>query len=67
MKIKEIIKRISCKHNNQECLTNVYGDYITCLSSGKKIYRSIWKCSDCGKIIMSEILNEKCEYKNWRK
>lgn len=67
MKIKKIIQRIFCKHENKRCLTNIHGDYINHVSSGRRIYRSIWGCPDCGRIIMSEYLDDNCEYVNWQK
>ena len=62
-----MFKRLRCKHKNQQCLTNICGDYILTVSTHRKIYRSIWKCKGCGKIIMNEYLIKECPYINWRK
>ena len=68
MKIKKFIQRIFCKHENKRCLTNVAGDYIFYVSTNSRhVYRSIWGCPDCGKIIMSEYLDDNCEFVNWEK
>ena len=65
--MNKYIKRLKCNHQNKKCLTNVCGDYILVVSSWSKIYRSIWECQDCGKIIRSEYLDSDCNYINWRK
>lgn len=44
------LKKIFCKHENLEFIRNIYGDEINRVSL-KHIYRSIWKCKDCGKIV----------------
>ena len=61
MKIKKIIQKIFCKHENKRCLTNIYGDYINHVSSGRRIYRSIWGCPDCGRILISEEIRDNSE------
>ena len=48
--MKRFLKQIVCKHENLEFIRNIYGDEINRVSL-KHIYRSIWKCKDCGKII----------------
>ena len=48
--MKRFLKQIVCKHENLEFIRNIYGDEINRVSL-KHIYRSMWKCKDCGKII----------------
>lgn len=60
----KLFKRILCKHINQECMSNFYGDFINIVSN-RKIIRSVWRCKDCGKIIYKEILGENCKVINW--
>ena len=48
--MKRLLKQIVCKHENLEFIRNIYGDEINKVNL-KYIYRSIWKCKDCGKII----------------
>lgn len=42
---------IFCKHKNLKFIRNIHGDEINYISPIKMIYRSEWKCKDCGKII----------------
>lgn len=52
-----MLKQLFCKHKNQRFIRNIYGDEINRIST-KKIFRSEWKCSDCGKVIYhSELVN----------
>jgi len=60
-----LFKRLFCKHENIECLTNFHGDCINIVSTSKKIYRSAWRCKGCGKIIYSEYLDNNCKTVNW--
>lgn len=60
----KIIKRLRCKHTNQECMSNFYGDFINIISV-KKVYRSAWVCKDCGKVIYSEYLEPSCKITNF--
>ena len=46
-----IIKRLFCKHK-YEFVRNIFGDEINYTN-----YRSIWKCSKCGKIKYSKTLH----------
>lgn len=39
-----------CKHKNLKFIRNIYGDEINYISL-KMIYRSEWKCKDCGRIV----------------
>lgn len=50
-----IFKRIFCKHKNIYWVRNIYGDEINDISS-RHIYRSIWRCKDCGRTFYKEIL-----------
>lgn len=51
------IKQKFCKHENLKFYRNIYGDEINRRSTNNKIYRSIWICKDCGKVIYKEDLN----------
>lgn len=42
--------KLFCKHKNQKWVRNIYGDEINRIST-RKIYRSEWRCADCGKVI----------------
>lgn len=59
-----IIKRLLCRHEHKTCVTNFYGDMINRISL-RKVYRSAWRCEDCGKIIYSEKLEPSCKVVNW--
>lgn len=50
--------KLFCKHKNQKWVRNIYGDEINRIST-RKIYRSEWKCADCGKTIYHHDLNER--------
>lgn len=54
--LQDIFYRIKCKHNDLEFYKNIYGDNINGYSSGVPIYRSIWRCKNCGKLILRENL-----------
>lgn len=60
--LKKFIKRLLCKHEEKECITNFVGEW-------EKIYkcRSMWRCKKCGKIIYSDKYNFECEYTNYDK
>jgi hypothetical protein len=47
------IKRLFCKHSFS-FVRNIYGDEI--IHSGWK--RSVWKCDTCGKVNLSDSLQE---------
>ena len=51
-----LVKQMLCEHNEQVHLMNIYGDYINYISPINKIYRSIWICKRCNKIIYKEKL-----------
>lgn len=51
----KILKRLFCKHSFVFD-RNIYGDEINRISLSK-IYRSKWKCSECGKIKYKGELN----------
>lgn len=65
MKIPKIVKRLSCKHDNLKCVTNYHGDMIHQVSTYKRIYRSAWICTNCGKTIFSEHLEPTCKVVNY--
>lgn len=58
----KIIKRILCKHENLDFVRNIYGDEINWIST-KHLYRSIWVCRECGKIIYKGELYKREEAK----
>lgn len=58
--IKKWIKRLKCKHNNLTTITNIYGDAINYYNC-----RSIKLCKDCGKLIRSNELDDKCNVVNF--
>lgn len=43
-----MVKQLFCKHKSQKFIRNIYGDEINRIST-KKIFRSEWKCKNCGK------------------
>lgn len=51
-----LVKQMFCDHNEHVHLMNIYGDYINYISPINKIYRSIWRCKRCNKIIYKEKL-----------
>jgi|GEM_PF-3511526 len=60
------LKRLSCKHEDEVCLTNLHGDMIDMFNtSPQKIYRSVWQCQDCGRVRRSEYLNKNCNIVNF--
>ena len=59
-------KKLFCKHKNQTCVTNLYGDLIYVYSTRKTIARSIWKCEDCNKEIIKSTLEFSCNISNFR-
>lgn len=65
VRIKILFQRLRCKHLNQECITNFGGDMINLVSSHHHIYRSAWRCRDCGEIIYNEKLEPTCKITNW--
>lgn len=58
-----MFKRLFCKHKNMTFVRNIYGDEINRISL-KHIYRSEWRCNDCGKIVYKGQLYKKEESKN---
>lgn len=63
--LKRLIKRRFCKHKNISFVRNIYGDEINHISL-RKVYRSWWKCSDCGFYIPKGKLVETESEKEWR-
>lgn len=61
----KIFKKSKCKHENVECLTNCYGDFIYSISSISSITRSIWICKDCKKILKRRYLEPSCKIINF--
>lgn len=61
----KLLRRLKCKHENTECITNFYGDPILYFSTWRKIIRSYRRCKDCGKIIPSEYLDKECNIINF--
>ena len=52
MKFKNPLKKLFCNHNTKLIfIRNIYGDEINQLNA-----RSIWRCSDCNKLIYKNIL-----------
>lgn len=64
--ISILIKQFLCKHVEQECITNFYGDYIDNVSNSKHTYRSAWRCRECNKVIYHKELNPDCKLINWQ-
>lgn len=62
----KILKRVRCKHDNLECISNIYGDMIHAMSSSKMTVRSVWKCKNCGKVICKGELNPGCKVSNFK-
>jgi len=65
--VKNIIKRLFCRHTDKICISNIYGDFINIMSSPKKITRSIWKCNSCGKYLYESKLDPTCKRINGKK
>lgn len=59
------LRQLFCLHKHKECITNIYGDMVNLLSTKHKIYRSVWKCKDCGKIFYESSLCNSCKVSNW--
>lgn len=55
-----LFRRLFCKHHNQKCITNIYGDLINDYDC-----RSIWKCLNCGQLIKSDELCKDCKTINF--
>ena len=55
-----IFKRPLCKHEEQYCVTNIYGDMINSLDC-----RSVWECQKCGKRFRKDILDPNCTIVNF--
>lgn len=51
-----------CKHKNQRCITNIYGDAINEFNC-----RSVWVCLDCGSWIYKDELDANCKCVNFRR
>jgi len=51
--LRNIIKRILCKHLYREKIRTIHGDEIIRINM-----RSEWICMDCGKFMYSKKLNE---------
>lgn len=50
------ISWLLCNHANTTHIRNIYGDEINLRASNSKVYRSLWQCKDCGKLIKKEEL-----------
>ncbi len=55
--LKDFFKRLFCKHKHVCFIRNIHGDEIN-LVSGKKTYRSWWKCVDCDKFVKKEKIGD---------
>ena len=60
--IKNFFKKIKCKCQNEECISNYYGDCILFYAFGN---RSVWKCKDCGNIFFKPHLDKNCKIINY--
>lgn len=65
MSFTEFIKSLFCLHKNKECITNLHGDIVNLMSNKKHIYRSVWRCTKCGKCFYSSKLDPECNTINW--
>lgn len=63
--IKDFFKKLFCPHKEKVCITNLHGDVVNLMSTKKHIYRSVWRCSRCGKCFYSEKLDPDCVTSNW--
>lgn len=52
--MKNIFKKLLCKHENIEFCGNIYGDLIDHYSTSRYINRSAHRCADCGRMFFSE-------------
>lgn len=52
--MKNIFKKLFCKHENIEFCGNIYGDLIDHYSTFRHINRSAWRCQDCGRMFFAE-------------
>ena len=55
-----LIKRLTCKHTNQTCISNIHGDWINFCNC-----RSVWVCKDCGKVFHKWDLYKDCKVVNF--
>ena len=65
LKIINLLKSLFCLHKNKECITNLHGDVVNMVSTKRHIYRSVWRCTRCGKCFYSEHLDPDCVTVNW--
>ena len=59
--MKNIFKKLFCKHKDIICITNIYGNLINTMNC-----RSVWECKDCGKRFKSNSLCKNCNYVNFK-
>lgn len=55
-------KKLFCRHKNQICITNIYGNLINHMNC-----RSVWQCERCGKYFYNNKLEPRCETINFLK
>lgn len=48
------LQRLFCRHKDTTFVRNIYGDEI--IDCGYK--RSIWRCTNCGKLVLQDELHE---------
>ena len=48
----------TCPKHDLVFVRNIYGDEINKISTNKKIYRSEWRCTKCGKVKYKTYLNK---------
>lgn len=64
--ILKLFTRLRCKHDDYRFITNFYGDAILKVSPSNRIYRSLYECSNCGKLMYSSQLNMDKNIVNFR-
>lgn len=52
--MKNIFKKLFCKHKSIEFCGNIYGDLIDNYSTLKRVNRSAWRCAECGKMFFDD-------------
>lgn len=65
MSIKEVFKRITCKHDDLLCISNIHGDLINIISPVGGITRSVWICKKCGAIKYASFMDPNCKITNF--
>lgn len=48
--VRNLLKRLFCRHRDLDFKINLYGDAINAWSLSK-VYRSLWRCKNCGAIV----------------